>query len=152
MNCSKWLAEHGKKAGNASSGKGTLFAYVIDIYLADIPSSSWVFDTGLVVHICNSMQGLVRTRRVAQGEIDIRVGNKARVAALEVGTMHLQLPSGFILELNNCYYILALSRNIIFASRLISQGYEFNLKDNACSIFLNGMFHGYAPIVDGLLY
>jgi hypothetical protein len=86
-NCSKWLAEHGKKAGNAASGKGTLVAYVIDIYLADIPSSSWVFDTGSVVHICNSMQGLVRTRRVAQGEIDIRVGNKARVAALEVGTM-----------------------------------------------------------------
>ena len=44
-NCSKWLAEHGKKAGNAASGKGTLVAYVIDIYLADIPSSSWVFDT-----------------------------------------------------------------------------------------------------------
>ena len=149
-NYSKWLAEHGKKAGNASSGKGTLVAYVIDIYLADIPSSSWVFDTRSVVHICNSMQGLVRTRRVAQGEIDIRVGNKARVAALEVGTMQLQLPSGFILELNNCYYIPALSRNIISASCLMSQGYEFNLKDNGCSIYLNEMFHGYAPIVDGL--
>ena len=103
-----------------------LVAYVIDIYLADIPSSSWVFDTGSVVHICNSMQGMVRTRCVAQGEIDIRVGNKARVAALEVSTMLLQLPSGFISELNNCYYIPALSRNIISASCLISQGYEFN--------------------------
>ena len=101
-----------KKVGNAASGKGTLVAYVIDIYLADIPSSSWVFDTGSVVHICNSMQGLVRTRRVAQGEIDIRVGNKVRVAALEVDMMQLQLPSGFIFELNNCYYIPALSRNI----------------------------------------
>ena len=81
------------------------------------------------------MQGLVRTRRV--GEIDIRVGNKARVAALEVATMQLQLqlPSGFILELNNCYYIPALSRNIISASCLMSQGYEFNLKDNGCSFF-----------------
>ena len=54
------------------------------------------------------------------------------------------------MELNNCYYIPALSRNIIFASCLMSQGYEFNLKDNGCLIFLNGMFHGYAPIVDGL--
>ena len=61
--------------------------HIIDIYLANIPSSSWVFDTGSVVHICKSMQGLVRTRRVAQGEIDIKVGNKARVVALEVGTM-----------------------------------------------------------------
>ena len=87
---------------------------------------------------------------MAQGEIDIRVGNKARVAALEVGTMQLQFPSGFILELNNCYYIPALSRNIISASCLMSQGYEFNLKDNCCSFYLNGMFHSYAPIVDGL--
>ena len=145
MACRAW-----QEGRDAASGKGTLVAYVIDIYLADIPSSSWVFDTGSVVHICNSMQGLVRTRRVAQGEIDIRVGNKARVAALEVGTMQLQLPSGFILELNNCYYIPALSRNIISASCLMSQGYEFNLKDNGCLIYLNGMFHGYAPIVDGL--
>ena len=51
------------------------------------------------------MQGLVRARCVAQGEIDIRVGNKARVVALEVGTMQLQLPSGFIMELNNCYSV-----------------------------------------------
>ena len=57
--------------------------------------------------------------------------------------MQLQLPFGFIMELNNCCYIPALSRNIIFASCLMSQGYEFNLKDN-------GMFHGYAPIVDGI--
>ena len=70
------------------------------------------------------MQGLVRTRRVAQGEIDIKVGNKARVAALEVGMMQLQLPSEFIMELNNCYYIPALSRNIISASCLMSQGYN----------------------------
>ena len=87
---------------------------------------------------------------MAQGEIDIRVGNKARVVALEVGMMQLQLPSGFIMELNSCYYIPALSRNIISASCLMSQGYEFNLKDNGCLIFLNDMFHGYAPIVDGL--
>jgi hypothetical protein len=54
-NYSKWLAEHGKKAKSATSGKGTLVAYVIDIYLADTPSSSWVFDTRSVVHICNSV-------------------------------------------------------------------------------------------------
>ena len=64
--------------------------------------------------------------------------------------MQLHLPSGFIMELNNCYYIPALSRNIISASCLMSQGYEINLKDNGCSFYLNGMFHGYAPIVDGL--
>ena len=64
--------------------------------------------------------------------------------------VQLQLPSGFIMELNNCYYILALTRNIISASCLMRQAYEFNFNDHACSIFLNGMFHGYASIVNGL--
>ena len=98
-----------------TSTSGILVVHVIDVYLADAPNSSWVYDTGSVVHICNSMQGLVRTRSVARDEVDIRVRNKARVAALAVGTMQLYQPSGFILELHNCYYVPVLNRNIISA-------------------------------------
>jgi len=111
-NCSKWLAQIGKKTGSVTSSSGTLVVYVIDIFLADISSSSWVYDTRSVVHICNSMQGLRRTRNVARGEVDIRVGNKARVAALAVGTMQLNLPSGFVMELDNCYYVSALIKTL----------------------------------------
>ena len=76
-----------------TSDSGTLVCNVIDIYLADAPNSSWVYDTGSVIHICNLLQGLVRTRSVARGEVDIRVGNKARVAALEVSMMQLHFLS-----------------------------------------------------------
>src|SRR4051812_10485517 len=100
----KYLADKAK-SGGMTSDSGTLVCNVIDIYLADAPNSSSVYDTGLVIHICNSLQVLVRTRSVARGEVDIRVSNKARVAALEVGTVQLHLPSGFIMELNNCYYV-----------------------------------------------
>src|SRR4051812_10063862 len=96
------------------------------------------------------MQGLSRTRNVARGEVDICVGNKARVAALAVGTMQLNLPSGFVMELDNCYYLPALIRNIISTSCLMRQGYEFSIKDNGCSIYLNNMFHGFAPVVNEL--
>ena len=68
-NCSKWLAQIGKKTGSVTSSSGTLVVYVIDIFLADISSSSWVYDTGSVVHICNSMQGLKGHRDVASGEV-----------------------------------------------------------------------------------
>ena len=54
------------------------------------------------------------------------------------------------MELDNCYYVPALSRNIISASCLMRQGYEFSIKDNGCSIYLNNMFHGFAPVVNGL--
>src|SRR4051812_6834858 len=131
-----------------TSDSGTLICSVIDIYLHDAPNSSWVYDTGSVIHICNLLKGLVRTRSIARGKVDIRVGNKARVAALEVGTMQLHLPSEFIMELNNCYYVPVLSRNIISALCLMRQVYESNIKNNGCSLYLNDMFHGFAPVQD----
>jgi len=30
------------------------------------------------------------------------------------------------------------------------QGYEFSIKDHGCSIYLNKMFYGFAPVVNGL--
>ena len=69
-NCSKYLADKAK-GGGMTSDSGSLVCNVIDIYLADAPNSSWVYDTGSVIHICNSLQGLVRTRSVARGEVDI---------------------------------------------------------------------------------
>ena len=78
--------------------------------------------------------------------MDLRVGNKARVAALSVGTLPLLLPSGFIMELNNCYYVPSMSRNIISASCLMAEGYKFIIEDNGCSIFLNVVFYGYAAV------
>ena len=128
----------------------TLVVCVIDIYLSDISSRAWVYDTRSVVHICNSMQGLKGTRNVARGEIDTCIGNKARVVALAVGTMQLNLRSGFVMELDNCYYVPSLSRNIISSSCLMRQGYEFIIKDNGCSIYLNKMVYGLAPVLNGL--
>lgn len=151
-NCKKYLASEDKKkkAGSKTSPQGTLAVNVLDIFLSDSPINSWVFDTGSVAHICNSMQGLIRSRGVARGEVDFRVGNKARVAALTVGTMQLHLPSGFIMELNNCYYVPSMSRNILSPSCLMRDGYSFASKDNGCVISKNDMFMAFASIVNGL--
>ena len=54
-NCPKYLAEK-KKTGGSSSG--ILDIHVIDVYLSGPRSNSWVFDTGSVAHICNTMQEL----------------------------------------------------------------------------------------------
>ena len=64
------------------------------------------------------MQGLKNSRSLAKGEMDLRVGNGARVVVLTVGTYYLSLPSGLVLELDNCYYVPAMSRNIISISCL----------------------------------
>jgi hypothetical protein len=149
-NCKVYLASLKKRGSKSTSKSGTLEVYVMDILLADSSVNSWVFDTRSVAHISNSMQGMTRSRSVARGEVDFRMGNNARVAALSVGTMQLHLPSGFILELNNCYFVPSLSRNIISPSCLMRDGYSFASENNGCSISKNGMFVASAPIKNGL--
>ncbi|KAK8593868.1 hypothetical protein V6N12_045941 [Hibiscus sabdariffa] len=52
----------------------------------------------------HQFQGLHTRRNLAKGDVDLRVGNGARVATLAVGTYVLPLPSGLILNLENCYF------------------------------------------------
>ena len=81
---------------------------------------------------------------MSKGEVDLWVGNGARVTALAIGTYHLSLLIGLIIELEDCYFVLAISRNIISISCLDKKGFSFLIKDNSCSIYLNEMFYGSA--------
>ena len=92
--------------------------YVLLMYLTNSRSSAWVFDTGSVAHICNSKQGLRIKRRLAKDEVTMRVGNGSKVDVITIGTLPLHLPSGLVLDLNNCYLVPALSMNIIYRSCL----------------------------------
>src|SRR6185436_2672598 len=65
---------------NRSSTSGTLVVHITEIFLADSYVNSWVLDTRSVAHICNSMQGMTKSRSVERGEVNFRVGNNARVA------------------------------------------------------------------------
>ena len=149
-NCKLYLASLEKDGGSKGTPAHTLVVYVTDIFLANSYINSWVFDTGSVAHICNTMQGMIRSRSVKKGEVDFRVGNNARVAALNVGTMQLHLPSGFIMELNNCYFVPSLSRNILSPSCLMKDGYSFASKDNGCVISKNDIVVAFVSIVNGL--
>ena len=51
----------------------------------------------------------------------MRVGNGSKVDAIAVGTVSLQLPSGLVMNLNNCYLVHALSMNIISGSCLLRE-------------------------------
>ena len=103
---------------------------------------SWVLDTGCGSHICVNVQGLKNSRSLAKGKVDLRVGNGVRVATLTVGTYYLSLPSGLVLELDNCYYVPAMSKNIISISCLDMVGFSFIIKNNTCSIYYDISFIG----------
>ena len=74
----------------------------------------------------------------------------ASVVALAIGTYYLSLPSGLILELDNCYYVLAMSMNIISISCLDMVGFSFIIKNNTCSIYCGDIFYGDSQLSNGL--
>ena len=113
-NCPKYLAD--KKDGKV---KVIFDIHVIDVYLTNARSSAWVSDTGFVAHICNSKQGLQIKRRLAKDEVMMRVGNCSKVDVITVRTLPLHLPSGLVLDLNNCYLVPTLSMKIISGSCLM---------------------------------
>jgi hypothetical protein len=148
-NCSKYLAD--LKSGLVKKKKeGISDIHVIDVYLTGSRTSTWVFDTGSVAHICNSKQELKNKRQLLKDEVTMRVGNGSKVNVIAVGTLPLHLPSGLVLSLNNCYYVPALSMNIISGSCLMQDGYSFKSENNGCSIFMNNIFYGRAPEKNGL--
>ena len=53
-------------------------------YAMSHESTSWVLDTGCGSRICSNVQGLRNRKTLAKGEVDLRVGNGARVAALAI--------------------------------------------------------------------
>ncbi|KAK1606568.1 hypothetical protein QYE76_030241 [Lolium multiflorum] len=146
-NCTKYLAD--LKSGHAKK-KGIFDIHVIDVYLTGSRSSAWVFDTGSVAHICNSKQELRNKRSLARDEVTMRVGNGSKVDVIAVGTLPLHLPSGLVLNLNNCYLVPALSMNIISGSCLMQDGYSFKSENNGCSIYMSNVFYGHAPEMNGL--
>jgi hypothetical protein len=142
------LEEQKKEKGSETSAS---CINIIEINIAVSSSDSWVFDTGSMTHTCKSLQGLSLSRRFAKDELDVHVTNEAKVAAIAVDTFHLSLLSGLVLELNNCYCIPTLCKNIISSSCMEElDSYEIIIKNKCYSIYYNGIFYAHCPLVNGL--
>ncbi|KAM1807162.1 hypothetical protein ACFX11_030214 [Malus domestica] len=51
-------------------------------------SNSWIFDSGASQHICNSLQGLTRSRTLRNGEMIVRVGNGTKISCKSNRHLH----------------------------------------------------------------
>ena len=96
------------------------------------------------------MQVLKRSRRLAKGEMQLKFGNGALVAAVAVEDLELILPTGLTLELFNVYVVPCTSKNIIYVSCLDSHGFEFAFKNRSCTISRNGLCFASASFVNDL--
>ncbi|XP_070048521.1 uncharacterized protein [Nicotiana tomentosiformis] len=130
INCKEYLATlKDKKQGE------TLMKNIFKVSLATTNSSLWVLDTGSGYNICNMLQGFKISRRLKKGEINLQVGNGAKVAAIAVGSISLILPSSKVLMFDDCYYVPKFVSNIISASMLDKHGFRINIGNGICSIY-----------------
>ncbi|KAJ9544634.1 hypothetical protein OSB04_024341 [Centaurea solstitialis] len=82
---------------------------------------SWILDTGSGNHICNHLQGFKRRETLRKDRSNLRVGEGTMLVAEAVGSYSLSLPSGLVLELDTCYYVPKMIKNILSFDLLVDQ-------------------------------
>ncbi|KAJ9553261.1 hypothetical protein OSB04_017306 [Centaurea solstitialis] len=111
---------------------------------------SWVIDTGSGNHICNHLQGFTRRKTLRKDRSNLRVGEGTPLIAEAVGSYNLSLPSGLVLELDNCYYIPNMIKNVLSFDLLVDQGFYYKYSYKMISVFKDNIFYFKATPVDGL--
>ena len=76
-----------------------------------------------------------------KGDFELYGARRESIQVEAVGTYLLKLPFEKILELENCYYVSKIVRNIISGPLLLQHEFKIIRKDNSCSIsFFNEHF------------
>ncbi|KAJ9565627.1 hypothetical protein OSB04_001593 [Centaurea solstitialis] len=133
----------------------------IEIGLPDAPSifmidclitfyESWVIDTGSGNHICNHLQGFTRRETLRKDRSNLRVGEGTPLIAEAVGSYSLSLPSGLVLELENCYYVPKMIKNVMSFDLLVNQGFYYKYDYKMLSVFKNNILYFKATPVNDL--
>ena len=109
-------AKEAREAQEAKKPNALSMLYMIELCSQNSEPSTWVLDTGCGTHLCNNVQGLRNSRRLRHGEVDLRMGNGAKLDALCMRTYSLVFPNGLVLDLEDCVYVHSLVKNIISIS------------------------------------
>ncbi|GJT25722.1 zinc finger, CCHC-type containing protein [Tanacetum coccineum] len=96
-NCPSYQAEL-KKRNNASMAS-TSGIFTIELYA--FPNKTWVYDTGCGAHICNTLHGLRRSKKLKHGALSLYMGNGMRAVVETIRSFDLILPGGLIIVLDN---------------------------------------------------
>ena len=65
----------------------------------------------------------------------LQVGNRVKVVAVAVGTYPVRLSLGISLVLRDCYFVPAVSRNVICISFLTQEDYVISFYKDHCNIY-----------------
>jgi hypothetical protein len=122
----------------------------MNFFFVEAPCNTWWIDSGSTIHIVNTMQGFLNTRKPANNEQRVYSGNKLFSHVEAVGTFRLILKTGYVLDLENVLFIPCFSINLISVSKLDVIGFSFWFINSTFSIFKGENFIGGGTKIDGL--
>jgi hypothetical protein len=111
-------------------------------YFLSYSKFTWWIDSGVTIHVANSLQGFHTRRTLQRGERSIRVANGVEAEVEAIGKLLLELNNGFILRLHNILYIPSLSRNLISVSCLDDDGFDCQFSNKQCLILFDNKVVG----------
>jgi len=123
---------------------------MIENYFCTSHSSSYVLNIICDFHIYKNVKELKRSRRLRNGKVDLNIGNGVRVVALAVKTYYLTFCNELILELDNCYIIIVLFRNIISIFYLALNACNFIIEGKYCSFHNNNAYYRLGIFINDL--
>lgn len=97
----------------------SLVLICFELNLVEVPSNTWWINSDANIHVFNTMQGYLSTRKPNPTQRFISMGNSNKAEVLAIGTYHLILDSGFCLDLFQTLYVPSLRRNIILLSKSV---------------------------------
>jgi hypothetical protein len=99
--------------------KGNIISLVChESFFVEAPCNKWWIDSSSTIHIVNTMQIFLNTRKPASNEQRVYSENKLFSHVEAVGTFRLILKTGYVLDLENVFFIPCFSRNLISVSKL----------------------------------
>ena len=69
---------------------------------------------------------------------------------LDIGIYVLNFPNGLFLNLDDCYYVPTLTKNITFASYLNKKGFHLTFSKDGYSIMLNDVLYASGTLYNGI--
>ena len=111
----------------------------------------WTIDSIATKHVVRDRVGFVEYRRIPVGSRDIKVGNKASVEVLGIGTYKLELQGGRTLLLQDVLYAPKIRMNLLFVVTMLSIGFRFIFENNYVLLHLGTVYYGCGFISNGFL-
>ena len=84
--------------------KGKYDLLVLEAYLVEDDTSTWIVDSGATNHISSSLQTLSSSTSLRDGDVSMRLGSGEVISATVVGVARLEFGNNFLV-LNNVYFI-----------------------------------------------